>query len=256
MITFELALLLGLIALIGGICITTIGPGGIFVTIALFLLLDLDPSTVAGTASLTFIGTGLLGSAAYLKSGELRVPGAFKGAAILGTTSVIGAFAGTVINPYLEKEVFGALLGGFVLFVGLIILYRQRFGLGSKLELDLKSRKGLVLFGLTGLLVGLPGGLLGVGGPVLAVPLLILLGVPMLVAVGLAQVQSVFISLFATIGYGMQGAIDWSLGLLIGIPLLVGTYGGWWIAGRSNPERLKEILAVVLSALGIYLLVT
>ncbi|HBX66670.1 MAG TPA: permease, partial [Balneolaceae bacterium] len=46
----EIMILLLIIALVGGICITTIGPGGIFVTIALFAMLPLDPSTVAGTA--------------------------------------------------------------------------------------------------------------------------------------------------------------------------------------------------------------
>src|SRR5699024_7644856 len=60
------------IALIGGICITTIGPGGIFVTIALFVLLPLSPGAVAGTASATFIATGIAGSLGCIQSGVLK----------------------------------------------------------------------------------------------------------------------------------------------------------------------------------------
>ena len=105
-----------------------------------------------------------------------------------------------------------------------------------------------------GLGVGLPGGLLGVGGPVLAVPLMIVVGVPMLLAVALAQVQSVFIAAFATWGYALQGAIDWWLAVLVGVPLLVGTLLGWWIAQRVAPERLRGALAWVLMGLGLYLL--
>ena len=85
------ALLLFIISLIGGLCITTIGPGGIFVTIALFVLLPLDPGTVAGTASATFIATGIAGSLGYLKSGQLRDKAALKAAMVLSLASVAGA---------------------------------------------------------------------------------------------------------------------------------------------------------------------
>lgn len=252
--SFGLGLLLVVIALVGGICITTIGPGGIFVTIALFVLLDLGPSTVAGTASATFIATGLAGSLAYLRSGELSGRTPFRSAVILSLTSVVGAFVGAQINTLLDARIFGMLLGAFVLLTGLIIVIRQRHSLSTAEAFDLDSTPGKVSLGVVGLLVGLPGGLLGVGGPVLAVPLLVILGVPMLLSVALAQVQSIFIASFATFGYALHGAIDWSLALLVGVPLLVGTIAGWYIARRINPARLKLGLAIILLALGVYLL--
>ncbi len=60
-----------LVSLAGGMRITAVGPGGVFVTAALYALLDIPPGTVAGTASATFVVTGLLGTATYLRSGEL-----------------------------------------------------------------------------------------------------------------------------------------------------------------------------------------
>src|SRR5690554_6764066 len=184
--TLGLAFILVLIALVGGVCITTIGPGGIFVTIALFLLLNIDLSTVAGTASVTFISTGLLGSYAYLRSGQLATPTARNAALILSLTSVVGAFVGARLNTILDAKLFGLLLGGFVLLTGLIILARERSqgrSLEDPVDFDLDSPKGRMAMAGLGLAVGLPGGLLGVGGPVLAVPLMVVLGVPMLLAV-------------------------------------------------------------------------
>ncbi len=298
-LTLELALLLMGIALFGGVCITTIGPGGIFVTIALHQLLAPGPGTVAGTASVTFIATGLIGTLAYLRSGELQGPGPTRAAVILSLTSVAGALAGSWLNTFLDSGSFGALLGAFVLATGLLILWRERRGFrraptpppestGSIEEeegteatldsstpmadpasgpqprpltakpstLDLTSRRGDLWMAVVGIAVGLPAGLLGVGGPVLAVPLLVMLGVPMLLSVGLAQVQSVLISLFASLGYAVQGVIDWGLALLVGIPLVVGTALGWWIAHRIRPARLKVGLAVVLVLLGLHLLLS
>lgn len=252
--SLGLYFLLIVIALVGGICITTIGPGGIFVTIALFALAKLDPSTVAGTASATFIATGVVGSLAYLRSGELSRPGARRAAVVLGAASVIGAFGGAQLNTILDARVFGILLGVFVLLTGLIILIRQRVGLSTAAAFDLKDPRANAAMLSIGLSVGFFGGLLGVGGPVLAVPIMVVLGVPMLISVALAQVQSIFIAVFATAGYMVHGAIDWELALIIGVPLLIGTVAGWYVARRINPDRLQIGLAVVLLALGGYLL--
>jgi uncharacterized protein len=76
----------------------------------------------------------------------------------------------------------------------------------------------------------------------------------MLVAVGLAQVQSIFISAFAALGYQLQGVIDWWLALLVGVPLLLGTAAGWWVAHRIPVGGLKRWLALVLVLVGAYLL--
>lgn len=250
----EIMILLLVIALIGGVCITTIGPGGIFVTIALFALLPLEPSTVAGTASATFIATGIVGSLGYLRSGELKGRVAGKAAGILSLASVIGAFSGAQINTLLDKSLFAVLLGLFVLFTGILILYRQKKQLKPESKLQIGSGKGLMWLAGVGIAVGLPGGLLGVGGPVLAVPLMVVLGVPMLLSVALAQVQSIFISGFATVGYMVHDAVDWYLALFLTIPLLIGTISGWYIAQRIKASKLQVSLALVLIILGIYLI--
>lgn len=249
-----IVIILLIIALIGGFCITTIGPGGIFVTIALFTLLPLDPSTVAGTASATFIVTGIAGSLGYLRSGQLKENHAMRAAVILSLTSIIGAFAGSQLNTLLNASAFAILLGLFVFFTGIIIIYRQKNKLQPDRKLRMESSKGMVSLGIVGIVVGLPGGLLGVGGPVLAVPLLVVLGVPMLMSVALAQVQSVFISGMATAGYAMHGAVDWHLAFYLTIPLLAGTIAGWYSAQKIRAERLQAALAVVLLIIGVYLI--
>ncbi|MDZ7682394.1 MAG: sulfite exporter TauE/SafE family protein [Fodinibius sp.] len=253
-VSMTMLILLIVIALIGGICITTIGPGGIFVTIALFVLLPLEPGTVAGTASAMFIATGILGSLGYLQSGQLKGKVAFKAAMVLSLTSVAGAYAGSEINKLLDTATFAVILGLFVFVTGLIILYRQYNELAPDKRLDIDSPKGLFWMGAVGVAVGLPGGLLGVGGPVLAVPLLVVLGAPMLLSVALAQVQSIFISGMATVGYTLQGAVDWTLAGILVVPLLIGTAAGWYFAQRIQVKKLKVALALVLVALGIYLM--
>lgn len=247
MVSFELALVLVLIALFAGIGITAIGPGGIFVTIALFSLTPLSTAEVAGTASATFVATGLLGSLVYLQSGEFAQGYAREMAIILSIASIVGALAGSQLNLLLPEAVFGYLLSIFVASVGGIILYRERVGLKPANRLDaVPDRQRRILIGTIGLGIGVLGGLLGVGGPVVAVPILVVLGVPMLVAVAVAQVQSVFISGFATVGYAFAGAVSIPMALLVGVPQLIGVVAGWQVAHRVDPSRLRVVLGIIL----------
>lgn len=246
-ISLELACLLFVIALFAGVGISAIGPGGIFVTIALFLLVPVSSATVAGTASATFIATGLLATILYQRSGDFAIGNTREVAVILSVVGVFGALAGSWANLGLPDEIFGYSLGAFVAVVGGIIVYREAVGLKPTDWLGRQSTatRRLVV-GAVGFGVGFLGGLLGVGGPVIAVPLLVVLGVPVLQSLAVAQLQSIFIAGFATVGYALGGAVSLPLAVLVGVPQLVGVYFGWRIAHQVEPRRLRIVLGVVL----------
>lgn len=250
----DLQIALVLIALLAGVGITAIGPGGILLTIALYALLPIPPPVIAGTASVTFIAAGLLGCASYLKSGELRLPANRSLAGWLSGTGIVGALAGTLVNPLFPRETFGLLLALATILAGVVVLVQQLWGLHVPARPELGTIRGRGNVAGVGLALGFACALLGVGGPVFAVPALVLLGVPMLASVAVAQVQSVFISAFATAGYAVQGAVHWPLALLVGIPELVGVVLGWWVAQRTKPAQLKLVLGAVLVIVGLSLM--
>lgn len=246
-VTPELAIALVALAFVAGIGISAIGPGGIFVTIALFLFVPISSATVAGTASLTFVATGLLAATLFRRSGEFAVGYARELAVVLSMTSIVGAFAGSRANLVLSDEHFGYALAAFVVAVGGIILYRELIGLSPTNWLPhLPARWRWAVAATIGLAVGFLGGLLGVGGPVVAVPILVVLGVPMLIALAVAQLQSVFIAGFATVGYWLGDAVSVPLAVLVGVPQLLGVVVGWRIAHAVDERRLRVVLGVVL----------
>jgi hypothetical protein len=245
--------LLVAISFLAGIGATTLGPGGIFSTIALYTLTTVSSSTVAGTAQLTFVGLGLLASVAYLRSGELAIAANVRIAIVLGVSSILGALGGAQVNTYVSRELFGLLLGGFTVLVGLVVIYREHSVGLPQYEIDLMSLRGVVVMGSLGLSLGAVSSLLGVGGPIVAVPVLVVLGVGMLPALAIAQVQAVFIATFATIGYALNDAVSLTLALIVGVPQIVGGVVGWRIAHRIDPARLKTALGLLLIAIGPYI---
>jgi len=251
---------LAAVALVAGIGIAALGPGGVLVTIGLFVLTSLSPAEVAGTAIVTHVGTGLLGTSVYTKSGQLRQPLTRRTAAILAASALVGAPVGVLINSAVSRGTFSALLGIAVGVIGAVVWVRERRrpAAAGHPPPDRHPELHVALIVALGFGVAVAGGLFGIGGPLLSVPLLVVVGVPVLAALGAAQAQSVVIAAVGTIGYAVQGAISWPLALLVGVPELAGVVIGWrmigWrIAHRVPAHALTLTLAVILVAIAPYL---
>lgn len=245
--TVPILVLLGVFGLAGGIGITAIGPGGVLPTIGLFALTALTPAQVAGTAIVTHVATGVLGTAAYRRSGQFRVPAVRRTACLLAGSALVGTPLGVVINGLVSGRVFGVLLGVFAVVVAVLVWYRERHGAPDK-----PHPRALVV-AATGFAVAVAAGIVGIGGPMLTVPLLVAFGVPVLESLAAAQAQSVVIAAIGTVGYVLHGAIDWPIAVLVGVPELVGVLIGWKIAHVVPSRKLKMVLVVALVAVAPYL---
>lgn len=245
-LTVSLLVLCGLVA---GIGITTVGPGGVLVTAGLFLLTDLPPATIAGTAIVTHIATGIVGSAAYYRSGQLQQPATRRIALILCTTAVVGTPVGVLINLVVPSQIFGTLLAVFLVLIAVLVWRRNR-----RSSPDEQPHHGRLLLVIGGFVVAIASGMFGVGGPLLTVPLLVAVGTPILPALAASQVQSIVISTVGTLGYLSQGAIDWSLAAVVGIPEMVGVVIGWRVARHVPPAVLKRVMILALLAVVPFLL--
>jgi len=241
---------LAVIGLVGGVGISAVGPGGVLPTIGLFALTPLAPAAVAGTAIATNIGAGVVGTAAFAASGQLRDPATRRTALVLAAAAVLGTPPGVLINTQVSKKAFGVLLAVFAVVVAVLVWLRGR----REGTLPAPSRDpGTPAVAAVGVAVGLLSGILGLGGPMLSVPLLLALGVGVLEALAAAQVQSIVIATVGTVGYAVHGSVDWGLVALVGLPELAGVVVGWRIA-RALPTRLlRGILVAVLLLLAPYL---
>jgi uncharacterized membrane protein YfcA len=239
--------LLALLGLIGGVGITAFGPGGVLVTIGLFAVTTLDTPTVAGTAIITHVGTGILASVAYWHSGQLREQATRRAVAVLCVAAVVGTPLGVLINTALPRRGFAILLALFVAIVAVLVWVRERRA-SSGGSWPAPPALATIGFG-----VAVASGVFGVGGPMLSVPVLVVAGAPLLPALAAAQAQSVVIAVVGTAGYLGHGSIDGPLALLVGLPELGGVLIGWRIARALPTRTLKNGLVCILLALAPYL---
>ncbi|AUH70313.1 anion permease [Gordonia sihwensis] len=243
---------LAVIGFVGGVGITALGPGGVLPTIGLFALTGLAAPTVAGTAIVTHVATGVAGTAAYRRSGELRRPATRRTALALGGTALIGTPIGVWVNSLVSQRVFGIVLAVLVAVAAVSIWVREYLGADAASD----RHPHVAVVALLGFTVAVFSGIVGIGGPMLTVPLLIACGVRVLESLAAAQVQSIVIAVVGSVGYAAQGAIDWPLAALIGVPELAGVLVGWRVAQALPTRVLKMALTAALLALAPYLALT
>jgi hypothetical protein len=248
--------LLALFGFAGGVGTTALGPGGVLVTIGLFLLSGLPPAAVSGTAIATNLGAAMLGTGVFIRSGHLRGRDTRGVAGVLVGAAVVGTPVGVIANAHVSGGAFGVLLGGCVSATGALVYVRERQQRETRATTPPAGRAlpWTVVLPI-GLAVAVVSGLFGLGGQLFSVPLLISAGVAMLPALGAAQAQSIVIAGIGTIGYALRGAIAWPLVVVMEIPLLAGALVGWRIADAIPAQRLRGALAAALIATGAYLIV-
>ncbi len=203
-----------------------------------------------------FIISGALGSRNYQKAGNLDVPFGLR----LSAGSLAGAVLGVKLNLIIPENLVKILLYVVVLLSGISILLRKErtesgSGEAGKRQIqpaepsEAESRSiadHLLPTLLFGFVTGAICSLSGAGGPVLVMPLLVVLGIPIRTAVGVALFNSVFIGIPACIGYMMQCSMAELFPVLAAALVFhaAGVTFGSRNAVRINQSVLKKGIAV------------
>ncbi len=109
---------------------------------------------------------------------------------------------------------------------------------------------------LIGLAAGLGSGVFGIGGGVVIVPALVFIA-------GFSQHRATGTSLAvllppvgiaAVFEYARHGQVDFKAAFVIALAMLLGAYGGAFIAGKTGEGQLKALFGVFLLGLSLYTL--
>lgn len=188
-----------------------------------------------------FIVSGTLGSVNYHKAGNLDIPFGIR----LSIGSLAGAILGVKLNLIIPEAQVKVILYLVVLLSGISILLRKdKTGEDGKKGYLISEHLGTTL--VLGFLTGMICALSGAGGPVLVMPLLVVLGVSIRTAVGVSLFNSVFIGIPACAGYLMQCSVTELLPVLAAALIShgVGVTFGSKYAVRINQTLLKKGIAV------------
>jgi uncharacterized membrane protein YfcA len=228
-------------ALIVGVLIGCVGIGGVLLPPILTYVGGLNLHIAMATSIFSFLFTGVVGTVGYARRNSID----WRMVLWLGVGIVPAAVLGALSNSVLPTEVLTVLLATLIAATGVNV-----FAKASSTELDARSFGTLLLL-LIGAVVGFGSALTGTGGPVLLVPILVLMRAPTLTAIGVSQVVQIMVAIFSTFGYVLFGSIDFYLGTTLGLVAAAGVAIGTRVAHAVPIFTLKRIVAVSLIGAGI-----
>ncbi len=182
-----------------------------------------------------FIVSGVLGSVNYKKAGNLDVPFGIR----LSIGSLVGAVLGVKLNLIIPEGQVKILLYLVVLLSGISILLRKDKAQGEGGKAGYQIKEHLIATLALGFVTGVICSLSGAGGPVLVMPLLVVLGVNVRTAVGVALFNSVFIGIPACSGYMTQCSVK-ELVPVLGAALVA--HGIGVVFGSKNAVRINQLI--------------
>lgn len=222
-----------------GVLIGWVGIGGVLLTPALVYLAGLDIHAAMGTSMLAFVFTGITGTASYARRGSLD----WSAGKPIALGAVPGALLGAWVNGMLAESVLKFILAVLLVAIGLYALT----GTGRP-QVARTPRRAMLL--AVGVAIGFGSGLTGTGGPVLAVPALLLLGLLALRTVAISQLCQLPVAIFGTVGFLLYGHVDVPLGLglgaLAGAAVVVGTS----LAHATPAGALRTAVALACAGAG------
>lgn len=246
-----------------GVLVGLCGVAGFLLPMFYTTVLKMSVSQGLALSFSAFIVSGILGSWNFKKAGNLDVGFGFR----LSIGSLAGAVLGVYLNQIIPEDRVKVLLYLVVLLSGISILCRKDKKKEDSKEKgsreDEKLRPGfsihnhLPLTLLLGFVTGTICSLSGAGGPVLVMPLLVLLGIPVHMAVGVALFNSIFIGIPAAAGYLLQCDFP-AIFPVLAIALIghgAGVFYGSKNAARINQGLLKKGIAVFSIAIAVWKLV-
>ena len=232
-------------ALLVGVLIGCVGIGGVLLPPALVYVGGLDFHLATATSVWAFLFCGAAGTLIY--SSRRNVD--WRMVAWLGVGVVPTALVGAWANVALPEGALRALLAVLMVVTGLDTLLRSPAVVEHARYFEASTL--LVI----GALVGFGSALTGTGGPVLLVPILLLLRTPVLAAVGASQAVSLPVAAFSTAGYVLYGSVDFVLGTAMGLVAVVGVLVGARIAHAVRAAALRRVVATTLLSMGLLIAV-
>ena len=237
-------LLLVPVILFVGTMIGSIGIGGVLLVPALTYLAGIEIHIAIAACMLSYAFSGLVGAAIYAKQGTIR----WATGLWLCLGAMPGAYAGALVVSGLPARTITVVIGVFIVFASVHALRTPRE------VAQANQNQSKILLALVGVVVGFGSAISGTGGPLLLVPALMWLKWPVLTAVGLSQLIQLPISALATLGNYLHGEIDVWPGLVTAAIMIVGVAIGARLAHRLPALLLRRVVAVVLIAVGIWML--
>lgn len=238
-------LLIATACIVGFLCGAT-SVGGVLLIPTLDASSDMGLRTVMGTVLLSFFFSGLLGT--WIHSRAARINWRMARALCLGCLAF--GYPGAVAKEHVSIPALNIMLGAAIVMAGLTSLKPLKGGTATYQGTGTQNAQ---LF-LIGALVAFFSAMTGAGGPVLSVPIMLILGYDPLLAIAIAQPLQMAVTFSGSLGNISVGAINYPMAALLTVLMMLGVALGIYAIRFFKPDILKKLVSLMCVGTGGYML--
>jgi hypothetical protein len=217
-----------------GLLIGTVGVGGVLMISFLAVFGGLTIHQAAATALFSFLFPGLLGTWLYQRRGSIdwniTLP--------VCAAAVVFGFCGAALAAVIDPHRLAIAIALVIVAAGVYVLFPARAASSFR---DGKGWREKSVLASVGAAAGFGSGFSGAGGPVFAVPLMVILGYVPLTAVAASQVLQIVAAISGSIENLRHGFVDWRTAAVISVFELAGVVAGARLAHVASPLLLRRL---------------
>lgn len=227
--------------------IDAIAGGGGMITVPALMLAGIPPVEALGTNKLQSLFGSSSATISYARKGHVNIKEQWQKALMSGFGAVLGALLAT----HIPGDILYGLLPVLLIAIAVYFLVKPNVGDISRTE-----RMKPFLFGLTIVpLIGFYDGLFGPGtGSFFMVCFVSLAGYGLLKATAHTKLLNFASNFGSFLVFASVGAINWKVGLVMGVAQMFGATAGAHLAMRVGSKIIKPLLIITCVALTIRLL--
>jgi uncharacterized protein len=245
---FEIKLITTLIIGVVAGFLGAIAGGGGLISIPFLLFLGIPPQITLATNKFGGMGLSLGGLYKFIKEKKII----WKYAIFLSISGVLGSLIGSRILLTMNVSILQKIIG--ILLIILVPTFFIKKGFGIEEKRTSLSRKiiGCFLYFLLAIVASVFGGL----GAIMMIVVIMFFGLPIIQANATELVSYSMLSLSSVIVFIFNRIIDYRVGVILFLGMLVGGYLGAHAAIKKGNKWVKIIFSVVVVASAIKILLS
>lgn len=230
-----------------GLLIGTVGVGGVLMISFLAVFGGLTIHQAAATSLFSFLFPGILGTWLYQRHGSIdwniTLP--------VCAAAVVFGFCGAALAARVDPRPLAIAIALVIVGAGVYVLLPARPASGLRGGTGWREKS---LLASVGAAAGFGSGFSGAGGPVFAVPLMVILGYVPLTAVAASQVLQIVAAVSGSIENLRHGFVDWRTATVISVFELAGVVAGVRLAHVASALVLRRLAGTLCILTGAILL--
>lgn len=161
---------------------------------------------------------------------------------MLGLIAAVGSFIGSSIVIRINEKSLNLIIAAILLILSITLFNKDKIGIKEKKF----NHKNIIIVSFFTFLLGIYGGFFGGGFGTFIMFLLVMLGLTFIKSAAIGRIVGFIMSASASIVFALNGLINYTYALSLGLGCALGSWIGVGIALKKGDKFIKTLFIIII----------